>query len=97
MLDHDFGHLCRGRRNQKIKTLSLGKFQQCWTVLHFDLGGHPVCLAITSRTFAAVICDADEPCFVNTAYEPESCFATAPRSTTRPFHVHGWKECLATV
>ena len=39
-------------------------------------------LAMTSVTFAAVICDADEPCSVNTAYEP----AMSPRSTTQPLY-----------
>ena len=52
----------------------------------------PAHLAITSRTFAVIICDADEPCSVNTTDEPESSFTTSPWSTTRPFHVHGWKE-----
>ena len=37
-------------------------------------------------TFAAVICDGDDPCSVNTAQDPESSFATSPRSTTRPLH-----------
>ena len=44
-----------------------------------------VTLAITSITFAAVICDDDGPCSVNAAYEPESSFTMSPRSTTRPF------------
>ena len=34
-------------------------------------------------TFAAVICDADEPYSVNTAYETEPSFTMPPRSTTR--------------
>ena len=38
----------------------------------------PGSLDMLSMTFAAVICDADDPCLVNTAYAPESC-------TTRPF------------
>ena len=58
---------------------------------------HPGRLAITSRTFAVIICDADEPCSVNTTMEPESSSTTSPRSTTRPFHVHGWKEFPLTV
>ena len=53
---------------------------------------HPGSLAITSRTFAVIICDADEPCSVNTTNEPESSFTTSPRS-----HVHGWKEFPLTV
>ena len=42
--------------------------------------------AMTSITFAAVICDADEPCSVNTAYAPESSFTMSPRCTTRPLY-----------
>ena len=41
---------------------------------------------MTSTTFAAVICDADEPCPENTAQEPESSYTMSPRSTTRPLH-----------
>ena len=41
---------------------------------------------MTSITFAAVICDDDEPCSVNTALEPESSFTMSPRSTTRPLY-----------
>ena len=36
-------------------------------------------------TFAAV-CDADDPCSVNTAYDPESSFTMSPRSTTLPLY-----------
>ena len=43
-------------------------------------------LTITPITFAAVICDADGPCLVNAAYEPESTFTMPPRSTTRPLY-----------
>ena len=35
---------------------------------------HPGSLDMMSVIFAAVICDADDPCSVNTAYEPESSF-----------------------
>ena len=44
---------------------------------------------MTSITFAAFICDADEPCSVNTAYDPESSFTMSPRSTTLPLYF--WK------
>ena len=47
---------------------------------------HPGSLAITSRTFAVVICDADEPRFVNTGQDLESPCTTSPRSTTRPLY-----------
>ena len=68
-----------------IRTFGLWNFEQFWSVLHSCLGckrtlvrlpvlhisGSP---AMTSTTFAAVICDADEPCSLT----------SSPRSTTRP-------------
>ena len=33
---------------------------------------HPGSLEMTFRTLAAVMCDAEDPCSVNAAYEPES-------------------------
>ena len=36
---------------------------------------HPGSLDIMSMTFIAVICDADDPCSVNNAYDPESSFS----------------------
>ena len=47
---------------------------------------HPGSLDIMSMIFAAVICDADDPCSQNTAYDPESFFTTSPRSTTLPLY-----------
>ena len=47
---------------------------------------HPGSLEITSITTAAVICEADDPCSVNTAYDHESSFTMSPRSTTRPLY-----------
>ena len=35
-----------------------------------------------SITFVAVICEADDPCSGNTAYDPEPSFAMSPRSTS---------------
>ena len=46
---------------------------------------HPGSIDITSITFAAVICDADDPCSVNTAEDPESSFTMSPRSTDSAF------------
>ena len=43
-------------------------------------------LDMISMTFAAVICDADDPCSVNTASAPELSFTISPRSTTRPLY-----------
>ena len=42
-------------------------------------------LEMISMTFAAVICDSDDPCSVNTEYDPESSFKMSPRSTTELF------------
>ena len=68
---------------------------------------HPSSLEIMSMTFAAVICDADDPCSVNTAYGPESSFTKSPPSTTLPLNflklwlqlrihemtkIHQWRE-----
>ena len=54
-------------------------------ILH-PLLAHPGSLDIMSMTFAAGICDADDPCSVNTAYDPESSFTMSPRSTTLPLY-----------
>ena len=43
-------------------------------------------LAMTRITFADVICDAEKPCSLITAQEPESSFTMSPRSTTRPLY-----------
>ena len=47
---------------------------------------HPRSFDIISIIFAAVICDADGPCSVNTACDPESSSTVSPRSTTRPLY-----------
>ena len=47
---------------------------------------HPNSLEIMSMTFAAVICDADDPCSVNTSYDPGSSFTMSPRSATLPLY-----------
>ena len=43
-------------------------------------------LTLTPITFAAVICNADGPCLVNVAYEPESTFTMPHWSTTGPLY-----------
>ena len=43
------------------------------------------CQALGSMIFAAVVCDANEPCFKNIAWESGSSFTMSPRSTTRFF------------
>ena len=47
---------------------------------------HPGSREITCDTLAAAMCDAEEPCSVNTAWDPESSFTASPRGTTRPFY-----------
>ena len=47
---------------------------------------HPGSLEIMSMTFAAVICDADDPCSVNTAFAPESSYTMSTRNTTLPLY-----------
>ena len=51
---------------------------------------HPGRLKIMSMTFAAVICDAADPCSVNNAYDPEWSFTVSPRSTTLPWYFWYW-------
>ena len=77
--DHDFGHLCRGRRIQISGHSDFEIFNRVvassiLTWVYADTASaacpaHPGSLAITSITFAAVICDADESCSVNIAEE----------------------------
>ena len=43
---------------------------------------------IVSRTIAAVMCEADVPCSVNTAYPPVSYFSLFHRRTTMPIYVY---------
>ena len=94
ILDHDFGHLCRGRRIQMSRHSDLGIFYNfgaysIFTWVQADTASaacpaHPGSLDLISMPFAAVICDAEEPCSVNTAWDPESSFTISPLSTTRP-------------
>ena len=78
MSDQYFGRLCRGRRSQKSGHTDFGMWTQIWSVLHLSSGASAntasaACpaqssnLAITPTSFAAVICDAEEPCSVKTA------------------------------
>ena len=43
-------------------------------------------LEMISMILAAVIGDAEDPCSVNIAQDPESSFTISPRSTTQPLH-----------
>ena len=97
MFDHDLGHLCRGKRLQKSGHSDFTILSNLGAPSNFSRvqadtasaacpsqsGG----LAMTCITFAAVIWDADDPCSVNTAYDPGSSFTMLPRSTTRPLYL----------
>ena len=77
ILDHDLGRLCRGRRIQMSGHSDLGIFHifgasSIFTWVLADTASaacpaHPGNLDMISMTFAAVICDADDSCSVNTA------------------------------
>ena len=100
--DHDFGHLCRGRRIQMSGHSDLGIFSNSevssifiWVsadTVSAACPAQPGNLEMISMTSAAVICDADDPSSVNTAEDPESSFTISPRSTTRPLYF--WCFCL---
>ena len=95
-LDHDLGTLCRGTRIHMSGHADLGGFSNGWassflTSVQADTASaacpaHPGRLAMTSITFAAVIWDAEEPCSVNTAREPESSFTMSPLSAGWPLY-----------
>ena len=95
ILDHDWGHLCRGGRIQMSGHSDVGIFNNfgassILTWVEADTASaacpaHPGNLEMISITSAAVNCDGDDRCSVNTAQEPESSSTTSPRSTTRPF------------
>ena len=76
MLDHDLGHLCFGRRIQMSGHSDFG----------FFFLEHLPFLPARPAHLAAVICAADDPYSVNTAYDPVSSFTMAPRSTIRPLY-----------
>ena len=78
MLDHDLGHLCRGRRVHISRHSDKGNFNNFGASFHFYLGVGRYCIPLLDlrtlavwiwypMTFAAVMCDADDPCSVNTA------------------------------
>ena len=90
------GHLCFGRRIQISGHSDFVIFNNVgvssiliWVSADTASAACPAhrgSLDMTSMTFAAVICDADDPCSVNTAYDPESSFTVSPRSTTLPLY-----------
>ena len=96
MLDHDFGHLCFGRRIQMSGHSDFGIFSNVGassilTGVSADTASvacpaHLGNLDMMSMTFAAVICDAEDHCSVNTAYDPESSFTMSPRNATLPLY-----------
>ena len=94
---HILGRRDRGRRIRMAGTLilvipiTLERLPisiECKPTLHHLLVLRVLgSLEITHRTLAAVLCDAEDPCSVNTAHEPESSFTVSPRCTTRPLYV----------
>ena len=94
-LKRRFCPLCRARRVHRYGHSDFGIFNNLGASSIFTrvladtrspaCQAHPGNLAMTSICFAAVICEADDPCSVNTAYAPESSFAMSPRSTTLLF------------
>ena len=77
ILDHGLGHLCRGRRIHMSGHSDFGIFNNLrassiFTWVEADTASdacptQPGNLEMISMIFAAVICDADDPCSVNTA------------------------------
>ena len=85
ILDHDFGHVCRGGRIQISGHSDFGIFNNfgassMFTRVQADTASADCpplhgSLDMLSMTFAAVICDADDPCSVNnTAQDSKSSF-----------------------
>ena len=80
MLAHEFAHLCRGRRIRISGHCDFGILSNLgassiFTWVKADTASaacraRPGSLDMIPMTFTAVICDADDPCSVNTAYEP---------------------------
>ena len=80
--------ICRGRRIQVSGHSDLGVFSNLgvssiltWVQADTAWAACPVqprSLEVISMTFAAVILDADDPCSVNTAQDPESSFTISP-------------------
>ena len=72
MLNHDLGHFCRGRRIHISGHSDFGIFNKVgassivtWVYAETASAAcpaHPDSLDVTSITFPAVICDADDPC-----------------------------------
>ena len=93
---HDLGHLCSGTRTQISGHSDFGFFNSdgassILTWVWADIASaacpaHPGSRDKIHMTFAAVICDADDPCSVNTAYDPASSFTMSPRSTNRSLY-----------
>ena len=91
ILDHDLGYLWRihisGHSDFGFFNSVGASSILTWEKAFFASAAcpaHPGSLGI-AITFAAVICDADDPCSLNTAYDSESSFTMPPRSTTLPF------------
>ena len=45
---------------------------------------------LQNHSLETIMWDSDDPCSVNTAYDPESSFTMSPRSMTRPLYFWYW-------
>ena len=101
-LDHESGHLCFGRRIQISGRSDFGIFAEdgASSILTWVSADILHVLPVLRIQVVVKSCpwhlrpsfwDADDPCSVNTAHEPESSFTMSPRSTTPPSYVWHWK------
>ena len=96
--------ICVLTNDSKCLDIPIWEFSIIWVHPPFFLAVNRYCVSCLScaikqsslemipMTFAAVICDTDDPCSVNTAYDAESSFTIFSRNTTRPLYF--W--CLAS-
>ena len=105
ILDRDFDHLCRGRRIQMSGHSDLGIFHTAGvssilTCVYADTASavcpaHLGSLTITSISFAAVVCHADEPCSVNSVVRVWIMFHNVISSITHGLRVFEWIVLLS--
>ena len=94
MLSHDLGLRERGKRIQMTGHSASGNLNHLGTSSNSTwVYADTASLAspaqsgsreVASRNLAGVLFDAEEPCPVITAWEPESSFTASPRNKTRP-------------
>ena len=85
MRSHDHGFRDRSVRIQITGHSPSGNFNNLGasSIFHRSLLKLHRWLRLRNQAVAN-LCDAEEPCSVNTAYDPEASFTTSPRNTTRP-------------